>query len=129
MSFTEMLSRSLKAKSPTILPEAAIARLRESAARYAEQMRGCRFAVGDIVTPVSDCELKGAGAPHLVIETRSGAAPEFGTGSNIHRDGARLDMRVLVIHKGNIVSLWTESFKFERWAAKPLETADVSATD
>ena len=129
MRLAEMLRATMETERPNILPEAAIARLAEHATRYAEQISRSRFAIGDLVTPVSDCDLKGAGDPHLVIDTRSGAAPEFGTASHIYRDGARLDMRVLFIHRDSIVALWTESFKFKRWAAKPLETADVSAAD
>ena len=126
MDLSEMLRRVRdERESPQILPEAAIARLAEYAARYAEQLAGPRFGVGDLVTPVSDCDLRPAGAPHRVVDVRIGAAPEFGAGAYTNSNGGRFDIRVLCIRDDCVCAYWTESYKFERWT----EAADVRAAD
>jgi len=69
-----------------ILPEAAVMRLQEAADRYAEQLTGPRFKVGQLVTPALGGDIKNAGDPHVVIEIRSNAEPDFSlgeVGSNI----------------------------------------------
>jgi hypothetical protein len=109
---------------PPILPEAAVARLRELAANHAEQMRGSRFDVGDLVTPIAGCGLYGAGQPYLVIETHPAAAPCFVQGDiGTSNYGMRLDMRVLRLQSDKIGAFWVESFGFERWSL----AADASA--
>jgi hypothetical protein len=98
---------------PKIDPEAAVMRLREWAARYAEAGDGPRFAVGDLVTPIADSPLHGAGEPHYVIETRrvcrADSMPSICTCS-------RDDMRVLYLSRDNVLPLWVESAQFERWS-------------
>lgn len=98
------------AASP-IPPYAAVARLREAAARFAEQQRGPRFRVGDLVTPVSDGNVKGAGAPHIVVSITDGSAEN--------------DLRVLYFCFDTIVSKQLPSREFELWSAPETGAADA----
>lgn len=104
-------------RAPPILPEAAIMRLREVAERYAEQLKGPRFKVGDIITPARDSDHT-LRSPHLVVETRD-TGPDFSVGEVGANDwGQRRDMRVLYVasQAGHVVtSVWVESFAFVRW--------------
>lgn len=130
MGLAEMLLNMNEAEArPTILPEAAIARLAEHAARYAEQLEGPRFKIGDLVTPVSDCDIKGVGEPHRVIDVRPGALPEFGPRTGTNADGRRYDIRILAICGDTVCALWSESFKYERYVAPAGNAADVRAAD
>lgn len=116
MNFLELMAqRANGTQSPAILPEAAIMRLREAAALYAEQIEGPRFRVGDLVTPRKDSREGGAGRPHVVVEVRSGAAPLWGKDC-CGRFGSRHDIRVLYLNGGgDVTPHWSESFEYELW--------------
>ena len=116
-ALSALLRDKLNADSaPKILPEAAVARLREAASRYAEMLHGPRFKVGDWVTPTQDATIKGAGEPHVVVETAQGS-PCFGKDCGTH-DGRRVDIRVLKLAGADIAPFWGESFEYEPWPAK-----------
>ena len=119
MNILEMLAeRASEAKAPGILPEAAVMRLREAAAAYAEQLRGPRFKVGDLVTPRADsCDVD-RGKPHLVIEVRPDATPAW-IPDCCGRFGARHDIRLLFVSSAGVSSHWVESFEYEPWTEAP----------
>lgn len=123
MDMIEKAAREVAAENDvaTILPEAAVMTLRETAARYIEQLNGPRFSPGDLVTPVAAGSLKGAGEPHIVLEVRAGVEPFWNPcqGSSHTSQGARLDTRVANFIRSDEVSpFWCESFEFERWTDK-----------
>lgn len=106
-------------KRPKILPEAAIMRIKEFAASYAEQLKGTVFKIGDIVTPRSGSSLKGVNDPHIVIEVRFGTEPDFSRGDVLTVEhGLRLDMRVLSVQDDWVAAHWVESYVFEHWEKK-----------
>ena len=115
-------------KTPaTILPEAAVTRLREYARHYAQP---CPFAVGDLVTPRADCDLKGHGDPHVVIEVDNCGARYFIKDAADSEFGAVFDIRILrICGDDNIRAYWLESWKFEPWTPPaPAETPAEAAT-
>ncbi|WP_051949290.1 hypothetical protein [Methylosinus sp. PW1] len=122
--FLRNLAGANKSTSPSILPEAAIARLREAGERYAV---GNLFRIGDIVTPRKDSDVKGAGDPHVVIETKDSSKAEFAfvgaPGSNTF--GQRLDLRVLHISNDRIVPHWVESWQFEWWTEQTAAADEI----
>ena len=100
---------------PTILPEAAIMRLREFAAIYAEFPS---FKPGDIVTPRKDGTLRGAGEPNIVLEVAMHATPLFDAG----QDGSasqrrRPQVRVARICGDSIACFWVEAHEIEPYRA------------
>ena len=112
MSFADFLADMNEAKAgPKILPEAAIARMREVAAKIASPSP---FGVGDLVTPCAWAATRGAGEPHIVVEIGT-----FGRATGGHTEpgavsyGAILDMRVLSISRDDVVAHWVESWQFE----------------
>ena len=119
MSLAEMLERIAKEQresaAPEILPEAAIERLREHAARYAEMLTGPRFKVGDLVKPIADTPIKGVDGPHLVVETRRVEAPQFVGNAGMNTFGAYWDTRVLCMANGCVSPFWIESYQLEPW--------------
>lgn len=85
MNFGELMARAMREDDdgkPTILPEAAIMRLREFATIYAEFPS---FKPGDIVTPRKDGTLRGAGEPNIVLEVAMHATPLFDAASRWQR--------------------------------------------
>lgn len=106
-------------EGPAILPEAAIHRLREAAPRFTAPVP---FVVGDLVTPRSDSPIKGAGNPHLVIETRPGAEPFFGALSPGSPDfGMRLNVRVITISGGDVCAYWGDAADYEIYTGEAAE--------
>ncbi len=123
MNLEELLSAKIAqhmadetSETSTIIPEAAIATLRELAAIYTAP---CAFKVGDIVTPRRASGMRGIGQPHIVIEVfpepiRALDADLIGADDITHRNfAAKIDMRVLTIHRGEIVAWASESFFYE----------------
>jgi hypothetical protein len=114
MSLFAMMQAANEEDGPKILPEAAIARLREVAAAYAA---GCRFKVGDIVTPRASANIKGAGGPMIVVEVRTDIPRNFvapdphDVGSQAF--GGRLDIRTISLRGDCIIAHWNESWQFE----------------
>lgn len=105
---------------PRISHEVQIERLREAAARYA---RPCPFVVGDLVTPLTESHVKGAGEPHLVVDVRPGPVDSFGRVEPLFQGelgssafGMRLDVRILSLIDGETIAPhWVESWCLERW--------------
>ena len=97
------------------LPEALIMSLQEAHGNYAA---GNQFMPGQIVTPRRGYDAKGAGEPHIVLETR---APEYDfradVGSNAY--GKRLDIRVagMCSRGAELSAWWVESWCFEPYVA------------
>lgn len=112
MSFAEFLHDLQEAEAgPKILPEAAIARMREVAAKVASPNP---FSVGDLVTPCAWASIKGAGDPHIVVEVGTlGRATNGNTEPGSVAYGAVLDMRVLSVSRDSVVAHWVESWMFE----------------
>jgi hypothetical protein len=98
----------------TILPEAAIARLREAADRYNAINP---FEVGDIITPRADAPVIGTGQPHLVVKVSKAGdfvadrQKEAGT----WEAATRFDTICLCIMHGVIVSFAVSSWLMEPW--------------
>lgn len=100
---------SAEGRAPAMAPDLLL----DYAKDYQRFLAGCPFAAGDLVTPRKDSAIKGPGKPHVVLETRTVAAPHFidSPGSNAH--GTRQDMRVASYVGNEIVPHWVESFQFE----------------
>jgi hypothetical protein len=92
-------------KETQILPEAAIARLREVAKLYSEPMK---FEVGDLVMPRKDGFKKGQGKPHLVIAVNENAHPDFGGDAGSPSYGSVPEVRVLCFMHDSIAPYWIE---------------------
>lgn len=113
--FLAAIMRDDERDGSTILPEAQVMTLKEIAARYSERP----FSVGDLVTPRTGYNLKGAGAPHIVVEVlpsgeflsppnASGGSPSF---------GARYSMRIVCLDSNEYVAFWVEPWTFEPYSA------------
>ena len=101
-------------EKPSILPEAAIARLQELLPAYRQGKPP--FAVGDIVIPRKDASIRGHGSPHLVVDILEDAHAiyrfdESHFGSNTF--GACVNMRVIHVDDEKVVAHWVESADFE----------------
>lgn len=101
-------------EKPKILPEAAVARLREAATHYAEALEGPRFSIGDLVTSKADMNIRDSGYPAIVVDVIPGA-PRFHGDPGSIGEGRRLDMRILRVNDDMIVPFWCESWQYERW--------------
>jgi hypothetical protein len=121
MNFAELFeqaSQGTKEREPDILPEAAIARLREASQHYA---RPCQFKVGDLITPVQDSYVKGSGKPHLVIAILWNPEFRFDGDPGDVTYGARFDIRILSISPdGFMAPHWCESAGFQLYARSTL---------
>lgn len=109
-------ARDEEGAKPRILPEAAIARLREVMPAYRADV--VQFAPGDLVTPRRDATVKGTGEPHLVIDVLSGLDRHYRfdqgeAGSNTW--GQLIDMRVLRIDGDRTVAYWVQSADFDTY--------------
>lgn len=119
MSLSDLLSEmaSERNEKPVRLPlpEAQIMELKALQQRYAAP---CPYVSGDLVTPRGNCNVKGAGLPHIVLEVGrpSEAAEPESTASNGY--GRRIDMRVACYseRKASIAAFWVESFEFEPYS-------------
>lgn len=93
---------------------AQIMDLRILAAAYAI---GCPFSVGNLVTPRSNCGIRGAGIPHIVVEVLGepicNLLAETGTSNSYF--GRRIDCRVICFSDvGNCMApFWIESWQYE----------------
>ena len=77
-----------------------------------------RVKLDELVTPVAGGGLHGAGAPHLVIETRPGGF-DFRIGEVNEPDfGTIPDLRVICFSPaGNLRAYWVRSEAFESYVA------------
>lgn len=101
------------AESPKILPEAAIARLREAAPRFDRMaVRISPFTVGELVTPRKDGLYGGAGEPCIIVETRAQQSAYFNGPSQSGEFGAYFDTRIIRFLSDSIVALWVEGAHF-----------------
>lgn len=93
---------------PRILPEAAIARLRELLPAYTTAR--APYQVGDVVTPRRDSAMKQTGEPHLVVAVLDEPVYRFDHGEvSSNGFGQRLDMRVIHINGERVFAHWVES--------------------
>ena len=83
--------------------------------RYQEFLEGCRFKPGDLVTPLADSIIAGAGEPCIVIELRC-CTPIFEGDPSTPQFGQRLDMRVARFMGDDIVRFWAESVDYEPYS-------------
>lgn len=104
--------------APRPVHEAQIEMLKEIYERYGV----VRFQPGDIVTPVRGMNIRSAGEPHIVLETRPNAEPlmpsTIGDISDVGSSsfGRRLDMRVATCFQDNTyTTYWVESWQFENY--------------
>lgn len=112
MSLADMISRAMRddddaaeAATPTILPEAAIARLREFAAGYAVNP----FKPGDLVIERPDGPLKSSGLPSVVVEVREADFDWTGDPCTMEY-GRRCNVRVACFARrgSKLVTFWCE---------------------
>lgn len=81
-----------------------------------------RFKVGDFVTPKKSSNIKDAGEPHIVVETRE-AEPDFTQsdrvvpGCNVF--GARWELRIADYSGTEAVCHWVECWQIEPFKAQP----------
>lgn len=125
-ALAEMMGLEAEAEAPPApLPEAAVASLRETCDRY---VRGNPFKVGDLVTARKGFNVKGGGDPHIVVELVGDAMappPRFVGDESAHGKsfyGARLDIRVAHISRGQMIMHWAESWQYEPYAL-PVEAS------
>ena len=123
MNLMEILAQtggSLQQARATIDPEAAIARLREYAERFADMYaNGPRFGVGDIVRPYRDAPFSRHDYPHLVVFAQKPAQHEITDNSDISESTFKpwRDIRVLVMANNETAApFWAESAFFELWS-------------
>jgi hypothetical protein len=103
---------------PALHPDAVIARLKEACASY---VTGCKFSVGDLVTPRAGMNLRGEGEPHIVLEVFSTPVrildandPSDSCGNTF---GSRLDIRTANMVGDTLVPHMGESWHFVRYTA------------
>lgn len=99
-------------------PEGQIARLVEYLDHRAQPLP---FKVGDFVTVRSDAPIKGAGQPHVVVETNADAGLSWvGAESGDWQFGARYTMRVACLHpSGFLIEHWVWHGHFAPYEAAP----------
>ncbi|MBB2959892.1 hypothetical protein [Methylobacterium sp. R2-1] len=104
-------------------PDVLCTTLREELARYQQP---CPFKAGDLVTPRATAPFKGRGEPHMVVEVRADAEPDFNEAKTGNDYGCRNDIRVMS-EVGEVLPLhWVESFYFEPYTgpgSKPEQKA------
>lgn len=107
MTLLEMVGGLPDSDESTILPEAAVERLREFHERYRSR---CPFRPGDLVRARPDAPMAMPG-PALVLEVRECAGFHFSSGDSGSTSlGMRLDVRVAFVGRGDkVVMLWTQS--------------------
>ncbi len=108
----ELLGGMDERKSP---PAMAAELLSEYRQRYQEFLEGCRFKPGDLVTPLSNSIVVGAGEPCVVLETRRGT-PIFESDPDTPNFGRRFDMRVARFMEDSIARFWVESVDYEPYS-------------
>lgn len=123
LDLSELLNRRVGVEDRprlTILPEAAVARLREAFVIFSEP---CRFSPGDMVTPRPDSGAHGAGDPMIVLEIKSQPMVLWDQGDYGTSDfGAKIDMRVLSLTPLNaggeaMIPYWVESWRYRKYDA------------
>lgn len=90
-------------------------RLGEAYKRYAACLEQIPFAAGSLVTPRKDASVHGRGLPHVVLEVRNAAAPDFTGDVGAASYGRRAQMRVARMVKEDLVCYWVEAWEFEVW--------------
>jgi hypothetical protein len=95
-----MMAQEEDRPQQTILPEAAIERMKEVAARIKV---GNPFKEGDIVTARSDGGLKSPRAPMLVIETCEGTFPKGDHENGDWPSATDFDVKLLRFSNGSII--------------------------
>lgn len=84
---------------------------------------GCPFVFGNIITPRSNCNIRGHGRPHVVVEVLSepmcdmiSADGPASTTSNAF--GRRIDCRVICFNEtgDHMAPFWVESWQYEPYA-------------
>ena len=83
--------------------------------RYAACLEQIPFAVGSLVTPRKDASVRGGGLPHVVLEVRNAAAPDFTGDFGAVTYGRRAQLRVARMAKEDVVCYWVEAWEFEVW--------------
>lgn len=109
------------------LPEAVIAELKLMSETYMAHMSECPFKPGDIVTPLLGSTMKGAGKPHVVLETISNPDPVFTDELGLCAFGRRPNLRVGLFQDGKRPAFWVESFEFELYSTAEQRKADEAA--
>lgn len=77
------------------------------------------FKKGDIVTPKRQSGTKGAGLPHIVLETNYGCEPYWTEDGTSARNGRRHEVRVMCyVNNEQMVPFWGESHEYEPYDPK-----------
>lgn len=109
-------SMSGERTSSKILPEAAVARLRELWTAHASTNN---YRPGEWVTIRPGVNLVGVGEPHIVLESRAKGDELIPTGgedpqySGSQRYGAKLNVRILGMDGDEAVAHWVEHYTIE----------------
>lgn len=90
--------------------EAQIMQLKEMYADYGV----ARFNRGDLVTAKANSGTRGAGLPHIVLDTDYGSAYHFTDDTSSAMNGRRHEIRVLCfVDNATMTSFWGESHDYE----------------
>ena len=109
-SLLEALGEQPDEPRSTILPEAAIMRLRDAFDAYHAPNP---HKPGDIVTARADCNLKRAGLPHIVMEVDDNIPINYTAEPGDFRFGEKLDTRIAVLAGSDqIVFFWVHHWQF-----------------
>ncbi len=112
LSLRGILGDDSEHKSPPAMAAELLAEYRQ---RYQTFLEGCPFKPGDLVTPLGNSKVIGAGEPCVVLELRAGT-PIFEGDTGTPGFGERLDMRIARFMSDSIVRFWAESVDYEPYS-------------
>lgn len=98
-----------------VAEEAAVATLTEVLANY---QGGCKYGIGQFVTPRKGSNYRASGMPHIVAEVFSPPMQVFKGSPSSARYGRKIDMRVFTIYGDEITAFAVESWAFVPWTPK-----------
>ena len=99
-------SSDFDSHAPKALPEAVVAELQLRAKAFIEPVP---YKLGDLVTVRKGSCIKGAGAPHIVIDVDPTAEPVFAGESGNNKYGTRNQVRVLTNIREEYATFWLEA--------------------
>lgn len=102
-----------RAEKPKPLPEAQVLELQGIFEKY----RQPRFKPGDLVVVRRGGCCTDASQPHIVLELRVEAEPDWSSDPSSQLFGARYDVRIASLHQGIYGAFWAESWYFEPYEA------------
>ena len=112
LSIEELLGGEKPRKAPPAMAADLLVEYRD---QYQAFLEGCPFEPGDLVTPLGNSKVIGAGEPCVVLELRAGT-PIFEGDTGTPGFGERLDMRIARFMNDSIVRFWAESVDYEPYS-------------